>query len=106
MNTLVDDNGYARGKDAILSITEALIHPSLLAQFTWTGKTNVKAVRKYEFSKYKSINNLIHTVCKHADENYTKKSYESDIVYFVMKYAANRWYLFQFLLIFAIVLFL
>lgn len=104
MNVLVDDNGYTRGRDAILPITEALIHPSLLAQYTWTGKTNVKTVRKFGFSTYKGINNLIHSSCKYADESYTKKNYDSDIVYIVMKYAANRWYLFYFLIALANIL--
>lgn len=84
-------DGNKSGHDVILSIVDAVIHPSIQAKYTWTGKTNCTAVKKERFSTLNEIHGLILCVCRKADNSYSKKDFEDDLIYKVLKYAYNRW---------------
>lgn len=85
------EDGKQNGNEIIVSIINALINPCVIAEFTWTGKTNVKGNKKYAFEKYKGIQRLVFAVCRYADHTYSKEKLEHDFVYTVFKYAVSRW---------------
>lgn len=89
-------DGSKFGRDVISSIVDAVIHPSIQAKYTWTGKTNSKEVKKERFNMLPEIHGLILCVCRKADKNYSRKDFMDDLIYKVIKYAYNRWYLFLF----------
>lgn len=84
-------NGSKSGHDIILSVVDAIIHPSAQQHFTWTGKTDKKNERKEKFNKLTEIHSLIFQVCREADNNYDYSSCKDDFVSKVMKYAHSRW---------------
>lgn len=84
-------DGSKSGHNVIVSVVDAIIHPSLQASFTWTGKTNNKSQKKQRFDTMKEIQGLIMCVCRKADHNYTKKDFIDDLIYKVFKYSYNRW---------------
>lgn len=85
-------DGSKSGHDVISSVVDAVIHPSVQAMFTWTGKTNNKEIRKEKFSDLNEIHGLILCVCRKADHTYSKSDFMDDLIYKVIKYAYNRWY--------------
>lgn len=84
-------DGSMSGHSVIVSVVDAIIHPSTQAQYTWTGKTNNKTQRKERFDSLKEIQGLILCVCRKADNNYTKKDFIDDLIYKVLKYSYIRW---------------
>lgn len=64
-----------------------VIGEEFLSSFTWTGKTNVKNVRKLEFRKYELLLKLIHETAMAADDAYTYSTFQSDMVKKICKYA-------------------
>lgn len=85
------EDGNKAGHTAIVSIVDAIIHPSVQAEYTWTGKTNAPHVKKRSLSVFNQIQSVIHTVCRLADSSYTQKNCTHDLVYKVLKYAQSRW---------------
>lgn len=59
----------------------------LLSDFTWTGKTNKRGVRKFAIKDYKLLLSLIYETLHAADSSYTKGKFEEEFVAKVMKYA-------------------
>lgn len=88
--------GTKSGRDVISSIVDALLHPSLQAQYIWKRKTqskrnNGETVQKNRFDGFKELHSLIYAVCRHADNSYAKDDCKNDLIYKVFKYAHQRW---------------
>lgn len=83
-------NGSKSGGKIILSVVDAIIHLSVQAQFTWSGKTT-KNCTKRPFSVMTQIHGLIYNVCMLADNGYVKKDFEHDLKYKAIKHAGTRW---------------
>lgn len=84
-------DGSKSGHDVILSVVDAVIHPSIQSQYTWTGKTNNKTVKKQRFNDLSEIHGLLLCVCRKADNSYSKRDFMEHLIYKVLKYAYNRW---------------
>lgn len=84
-------NSLKSGQDVILSVVDAIVHPSTQALYTWTGKTNVKTQKKSRFDDLTQIHGLIFTVCRMADNKYTQADFMNHLIYKVCKYAYMRW---------------
>lgn len=91
MNALVKlngDSGNLNGSKIIKKLVcEHVLSEDFLCSCTWTGKTNVKNVRKIELRKYKSLMKLIYETVLAADKTYTLLEFQTDMVKKVLKYA-------------------
>lgn len=85
------NDGSKTGHRLIASVVDGIIHPSVQAKFTWTGKTNIKKEKKGRFDELSEIHALILTVCREADNSYAKTDFMNDLIYKVFKYAHIRW---------------
>lgn len=56
-------------------------------KMTWTGKTNIKGVKKIPLQSYKQIMDLICKLAKAADKSIDAKLSKDLVVYHVLKYA-------------------
>lgn len=83
------DSGTLNGSKIIKNVVNQVIAEEFLSSFTWTGKTNVRNVRKLEMRKYSSLLKLIHETVLAADSAYTYLTFQSDMVKKVCKYAYN-----------------
>lgn len=83
-------DGRKNGHDAITSIADTIIHPSVQVEYTWTGKTNIPNVKKRKFNVFTNIHKMVHTVCRLADSSYTIVECKDDFIYTVLKYAQQR----------------
>lgn len=84
-------DGTKSGYDVISSVVDAVIHPSIQAKYTWSGKTNDKYVRKEIFKDLTEIQGLLLCVCRKADHSYSKIEFIDNIKYKVIKNAHARW---------------
>lgn len=89
MVKLFGDSGTMNGSKILKKIVTEVIATTLLKTMTWTGKTNVRDMRKLAFSKYTLLLKLIHETVLAADSSYTQKKFQSDMVNKVLKYAYN-----------------
>lgn len=85
------ENIRKKGHDIISSVVDALIHPQIQAECTWSGKTNVSSKKKLAFSQFKEIIGVIHFTCRRADSNYSLKDCEENLIYKILKHAVKRW---------------
>lgn len=75
-------------KQALLLITNTLISPKLLSNFTWTGKSGTKSgPKKQAFRQLNEIISLIFDIMQRFDDKYTIEKLHKDITYNVLKYA-------------------
>lgn len=81
------NTGEMDGSKIIVSITNAIISPKLLATFTMTGKTVKKGVKKNRLKDFVNIIGLIQMVVGSADKTYTQTKFKNDLTYKVMKNA-------------------
>lgn len=84
------EDGRKHGHDAITSIVDAIIHPSVQVEYTWTGKSNVINVKKKKFNVFTDIHKMVHNVCRLADSAYTVSECKNDFIYTVLKYSQQR----------------
>lgn len=77
---LYGDSGKMNGSKIIKKIVFEVIATGFLKTMTWTGKTNVRDVRKLALNKYTLVLKLIHEVVLKADSAYTYKKFQSDMV--------------------------
>lgn len=92
MLTVINGEGGRKvGGNVILSVVDALIHPSIQAEYTWTGKTNNSNTKKRRLDAFINIHSVVHSVCRLADSNYNQKDCTHDMIYKVLKYAQSRW---------------
>lgn len=75
------------GSKIVKKLVNQIIDDELLSLCTWTGKTNVKNVRKLELRKYNLLMNLLYETVLAADSRYTYKQFKTDMVKKVIKYA-------------------
>lgn len=68
-------------------LLETLIDKHCLSQFTWTGKTGTKDVKKDAFKKLVYIPRLVIDAIKKVDSSYDFKFFQSDMTKHVIKYA-------------------
>lgn len=71
-------------------VLEALIDKHCISQFTWTGKTCVKGVRRESIKKMKTIHEVVMGALSKVDTAYTYELFKSDMVKHIIKYATNR----------------
>lgn len=90
MSVINGSNGSKSGSKIILSVVDALMHLSVQAQFTWSGRTS-KNCTKRPFNAMNGIHGLIYNVCRLADNRYVKKDFEHDLKYKAIKHAGTRW---------------
>lgn len=84
---LFGDSGKMNGSKILKKFVFEVIDKGLMKTMTWTGKTNVRDVRKLALNKYTLLLKLIHETVLKADSTYTYKQFQSDIVNKVVKYA-------------------
>lgn len=58
-----------------------------LTNFTWTGKTAQKGVRKIPFQDFKRILDLLFTLVKRHDEHYPLVAFEENMKKGILKFA-------------------
>lgn len=71
-------------------VLEALMDKGCLSEFTWTGKTSVKGLRKEPIKNLKSIHNVVIAALIKVDKTYSYKFYKSDMVDHIVRYAYTR----------------
>lgn len=71
-------------------ILEALMDKYCLSEYTWTGKTDNKDVKKVPFKNLENVHNVVIAAIKKFDSTYDKKFFKSDMVKHVIKYAHER----------------
>lgn len=83
------NTGEMDGSKIIVSITNAIISPKLLATFTMTGNNCLvkKGVKKNRLKDFVNIIGLIQMVVGAADKMYTQTKFKNDLTYKVMKNA-------------------
>lgn len=81
------DNGQLDASKIIKKFVVSIFDAKLLAQFTWSGKSGEKGVRKFVFKDYKSIVQIIRRTMMACDSSYTELQFEQDMVKKVMKVA-------------------
>lgn len=84
------NDGNKNGADVILSIVNAVIEPSTLTVFSWSGKSGIKGATKNRFDGYTQIIGLFYSVCRLADRKYAYTDCTKDLTYKVFKYAKMR----------------
>lgn len=86
---LFGDSGTLDGSKIIKKIVLEVIAEKFLKSITWTGKTNIRDVRKIELRKYSLLLKLIHETILAADSDYTYNKFHTNMVNNVVKYAHN-----------------
>lgn len=80
-------SGDVEGTKIIQSIVDAFISPELLSQYTWTGKTNKKNVKKLKFKSLVNVLRIVKRVLLAADNSYNETKFKKDMTEKIMKYA-------------------
>lgn len=65
----------------------ALISDKCLANFTWTGKSATKDIKKMPFKKMNSIHRVVVMALKKIDSSYDNNIFHDDVVKHILKYA-------------------
>lgn len=86
MITINGVRGDKNGSKIIKSVIHATISPTLLSNYTWTGRSSAREI-KLALSTKKRIIDLIYNVVKSYDVNYSRSDCEDDLKYKVFKYA-------------------
>lgn len=73
-------------KDAVPKIMKRIFRPELLAEFTWTGKSQ-KGKKKHAFKIYDQIQETILESLIKIDKAYNIDRLQKEIKYNVLKYA-------------------
>lgn len=88
--TLIGGNsGIGKADKVIRQIFDALISPTLLSTFTWSGRAK-GTQRKTPFKDYKNTQKLIYTVLNLVQNSYTLSSCICDIKCKILKYAYTK----------------
>lgn len=83
------EGGEKKGEKIVKSVFDAIIDSKIKHIFTWTGKSS-DGKTKIAFPGYKEIIGLICSVIRRADQNYTLKGCEHDLIYKVLKYGCVK----------------
>lgn len=81
------NSGNLEGSKILKKTVLSVMTTNLLSQFTWTGKTNRKDVKKFALKDYPQILNLIYEIILAADCSYSRLKYDEDMVQRILKYA-------------------
>lgn len=78
--------GHKKGSEIVRSVVHAMISPTLLKEYTWTGRSSTQ-VKKRALCTKENIIGLIYNVVKSYDVNYSQADCDYDLTYRVCKRA-------------------
>lgn len=71
-------------------VLEALMDKKCLSEFTWTGKTSIKGLRREPIKNLRLVHDLVIATLDKIDSTYTYTLFKSDMVEHIVKYANIR----------------
>lgn len=82
-----DTNSLAGNQQKLLKrIVSLLFERQLLAEFTWSGKSN-KGTQKVPMKTHKNIVELLYGICTNIDQRYQYDTFLSHLKNKILKYA-------------------
>lgn len=83
-------SGKAKGEDVVVAVCNYIFANDFMSKITWTGRSGSKEVKRVPLKKYGEIVKIITDLSLAADEKFSEKQCEHELVYSVFKYAYRR----------------